>query len=272
MKFTVLIENSGREPLQSEHGLSFLIEYCGEQFLLDAGTTDAFLDNAKILGVSMDHVETCFLSHGHYDHSGGFARYLSEQKDAALYMMEGATDDFYSDSKEIIHPIGIPKEVVEKHSERFRYVHDVTEIKKGIYLIPHHTDNLSEIGERAKLYRKVGDKLVPDDFSHEMSLVFETEKGLVIFNSCSHGGSQNIIHEVMEVMPEKKVYAFIGGLHMMGGLFSDEEIYGLCEELKELELELLYTGHCTGEDALAVLKKYMGRHVKELYTGLTVEL
>ena len=271
MKFTVLIENSGSEPLHSEHGLSFLIEYRNEKFLLDAGTTDLFLENAKMMNVSVGDIEKCFLSHGHYDHSGGFARYLSENENAKLYMMKDATADYYSMSGEL-HPIGIPSEVIEKHSQRFSFINGITEVQEGIYLIPHSTKELEKIGERAKLYQKVDDVLIPDNFAHEMSLVFETEKGLVIFNSCSHGGSKNIIREVMKALPDKNVYAFIGGLHMKGGEFSEEEIHTLCEELKKLELNILYTGHCTGEPAMEMLRKYMGQQIKELYTGFTVEL
>ncbi len=271
MKFTVLIENSGAEPFQSEHGLSILIEYENEQFLLDAGTTDLFLENAKILGVPIWNVKTCFLSHGHYDHSGGFETYLSENAEAVVYMMIDATAEYYSGSGEV-HPIGIPKEVVDKHESRFKYVDNIMKFQDGIYLIPHSTNGLSKIGERAKLYRMQDGQLVPDDFSHEMSLVFETEKGLIIFNSCSHGGAKNIILEVKKALPDKKVYAFIGGLHMKGGIYSEEEIKQLSDELKQLGLEILYTGHCTGTDAMESLKRYLGNQIKELYTGLTVEL
>ena len=76
----------------------------------------------------------------------------------------------------------------------------------------------------------------------------------------------------MEALPGKKVYAFVGGLHMKGGIYSEEEIHGLAEELKQLGLEILYTGHCTGDEAMKSLKKYMGEMMKELYTGLAVEL
>ena len=44
------------------------------------------------------------------------------------------------------------------------------------------------------------------------------------------------------------------------------------EKLEQLGLEILYTGHCTGDEAMQSLKRYMGEHIKELYTGLTVEL
>ncbi len=278
MKFTVLIENSGNEPLQCEHGLSVLIEYGREKFLLDAGTTDAFLENAKILGAPIWDVRTCFLSHGHYDHSGGFGTYLEENKDAVLYMMKDATEGYFSGSDDI-HPIGIPSEVIVKHESRFCFVDGVKKLQDGIYLVSHCTEGLEKIGERAKLYRKVEDELIPDNFSHEMSVVFDTEKGLVIFNSCSHGGAKNIIREVSEVLPGKKMYAFIGGLHMKGkkdgkeiSAFSEEEICELSKELAQLGLRILYTGHCTGKPAMELLKKYMGDQVRELYTGLSVSL
>lgn len=278
MKFTVLIENSGAEPLQCEHGLSILIEYRGERFLLDAGTTDVFLENAKAMNAPVWDVRTCFLSHGHYDHSGGFGTYLEKNKEAVLYMMQGATEDYYSASGEM-HQIGIPTEVIEKHKERFQFVAGVKQIQEGIYLVPHQTEDLAKIGERAKLYRKVEDEFVSDDFSHEMSVVFDTKKGLVIFNSCSHGGAKNIIQEVSEALPEKDIYAFIGGLHMKAkkdgkeiSAFSEEEIRELSKELEQLGLQILYTGHCTGKPAMEFLKKYMGKRVKELYTGLTVEI
>ena len=278
MKFTVLIENSGTEPLQCEHGLSILIECRDEHFLLDAGTTDLFLENAKIMNVPVWDVQTCFLSHGHYDHSGGFGTYLAENKEAVLYMMKDATEAYYSASGEM-HQIGIPAEVIEKHEERFRFVAGVKQIRDDIYLVPHQTEDLAKIGERAKLYRKVKDEFIPDDFSHEMSVVFDTEKGLVIFNSCSHGGAKNIIREVSEALPEKEIYAFIGGLHMKAkkdgkeiSAFSEEEIRELSRELEQLGLQILYTGHCTGKPAMELLKKYMSKRIKELYTGLTVEV
>lgn len=49
--------------------------------------------------------------------------------------------------------------------------------------MPHSNENLDGMGRRAHMYRKVGDEFIADDFAHEQSIVFETEKGLVIFNS-----------------------------------------------------------------------------------------
>lgn len=278
MKIVVLVENTIKSDLKCEHGLSFFIEFQGQHYLLDAGTTDLFLGNAKVLGIPLEKVEICILSHGHYDHSGGFGRYLEENKNTIVYAMETAGEEYYSGSGEL-HYIGIPKEILEKQGDRFCYIKEVTKIVEGVYLVPHTTKNLQTIGERAKLYVKKGEQYLPDDFSHEVSLVFDTEKGLVVFNSCSHGGIQNIIQEVKQVFPEKQIYAFLGGLHMKGrknGIeictFSEEEIQQVVEQICEAGLQYLYTGHCTGQIAMQVLKKYAGDKVKELFTGQTILL
>lgn len=278
MKIVVLVENTTKSDLKSEHGLSFFIEFQGKNYLLDAGTTELFLENARALTIPIENVNNCILSHGHYDHSGGFRRYLEENKKAFVYAMETAKEKYYSGSGEL-HYIGIPKEILEKQGDRFCYIKEVTKIKENVYLIPHATEELQKIGERAKLYVKKGEQYIPDDFSHELSLVFDTKKGLVIFNSCSHGGIQNIIKEVEQVFPKKQIYAFLGGLHMKGRkngeeicTFSEEEIQQLVEQICEVGLQYLYTGHCTGQIAMQLLKKYAGDKVQELFTGQTILL
>ena len=107
-----------------------------------------------------------------------------------------------------------------------------------------------------------------DDFSHEQSLVFETEKGLVIFNSCSHGGADNIIREVQLAYPEQKLYAMIGGFHLYKA--TPEEVAALAERIKATGIQRVVTGHCTGEPAYAILKEKLGDMVQQMYAGFTL--
>ncbi len=271
MKITVLIENTAIEPLKCEHGLSMLIEFQGEKILLDAGTTDLFLENAERMGVLLKGIKKCVLSHGHYDHSGGFGTYLEQNQKATLYLMEKADGIFYS-GKGDLHEIGIPREVVEKHRSRMQFIKTITKLQENVYLVPHSTEGLEQIGARTNLFKKVGEELLPDDFQHELSLVFDTEQGLIIFNSCSHGGVKNIICEVQKELPDKEIYAFIGGLHMKGDSFTEDEIIEVAEYLKNAGVQYLYTGHCTGENALQILKKYGGNMVQELTTGKVIDI
>lgn len=274
MKITVLIENTTNSDLISEHGLSLLIEFEEKKYLLDAGSTGVFLQNAKAIGVSIKDVECAVLSHGHYDHAGGFGAYLKENPQVKVYGMKSAREEYYSGSGGSIHPIGIPEDVFPKYEKQFIFIEKITRLAEHVYLIPHSTKGLEAIGERTKLYRKKGEEYVPDDFSHELSLVFEMEEGLFIFNSCSHGGIRNIMEEVKAVFPEKRIVGFCGGLHMKGtknGMeyctFSKEEVEEIALYLRQEGLQKLYTGHCTGMVGLALLKEFLGEQVEELFTG-----
>lgn len=276
MKITVLIENTTNGELIAEHGLSLYIEHNGKKILLDAGSTNNFAENAKKLGIDIEAVDICVLSHGHYDHSGGFDILLTRNEDVKIYARKSALDTYLS-AKGGMHEISVPKDIREK-IDRFCLVEGNVELLKGVYLIPHTTEGLEKIGEKAGLYKMLEEEIVPDDFLHEQSLVVETEKGLVIFNSCSHGGVENIIKEVKEVCDGKQIYAYIGGLHMMGKkdgeeicTFTDEELNELCKVISEEKIKHVYTGHCTGKEGLLKMKERIGNVVEGIETGMIIE-
>lgn len=267
------------DKLKCEHGLSLLIEYDGRKYLLDAGSSSAFLDNAKILGMSLEDIDTCILSHGHYDHSGGFFEFLNRNLHATVHAMEGATNRYYS-AKGGMHEIGIPRQVTDSHADRsFHFIKDIYTPAPNVYLIPHSTKGLEAIGRRAGLFKEHEGSLVPDDFKHELSLVFDTDMGLIIFNSCSHAGIVNILNEVKSALPGRNLYAFVGGLHMEGKkdgrsfcTFSETEIKEIADTLNNLGIQMLFTGHCTGNDGFLLLKKYLGSKVVSLTSGMRIEL
>ena len=273
MKITVLIENTTQSELLCEHGLSVLIENNGKKFLLDAGTTDKFLDNAHKMNIDMLDVDMCVLSHGHYDHSGGFYTYLQTNSEVSVYAMEKFDGEYFSSSGGM-HEIGVPKDIIKDFGQRFIKVREVTKIDEGVYLVPHATEGLERIGERTGLFKKVNGEIVADDFAHELSLVIDNGDGLTIFNSCSHGGFCNIIREVKEYFGDRTINAFFGGLHMKGmkdGVeyctFSEEQIAEIAKVTKSENVKI-YTGHCTGEVGFEKVRKACGEDkVEKLYTG-----
>jgi 7,8-dihydropterin-6-yl-methyl-4-(beta-D-ribofuranosyl)aminobenzene 5'-phosphate synthase len=219
------------------------------------------------------------LSHGHYDHAGGFEKFLEANPQTRIYAMRCAGGEFYSESGGM-HYIGIPDIIKDKYGDNFIYTDDVVLIDTGVYLVPHSTVGLEKIGKRAGLYEKINDKMMPDSFAHELSLVFDTPDGLVIFNSCSHGGVSNIINEVKMALPNQRIKAFVGGLHMIGmkdGVeictFSDEEITELVNVLKSEGVEKIYTGHCTGKVGFDKIKKCFGEtKTVALYSGAEISI
>jgi 7,8-dihydropterin-6-yl-methyl-4-(beta-D-ribofuranosyl)aminobenzene 5'-phosphate synthase len=279
LKITVLVENTATDGFLCEHGLSLLIEKDNKKYLLDAGQSRMFMDNATVLNADIERVEYAVLSHGHYDHSGGFFEYLNKYPDIKVHAMETAFGDYYS-SKGGMHEIGIPANIKEGHREAFCLHTEATELSEGVFLVPHNTEGLCAIGEKAGLFAMKEDKIVPDDFCHEASLVIDSGDGLVIFNSCSHGGVSNIINEVKMALPNQRIKAFVGGLHMIGmkdGVeictFSDEEIIELVNVLKSEGVEKIYTGHCTGKVGFDKIKKCFGEtKTVALYSGAEISI
>ncbi|MCF0106219.1 MAG: MBL fold metallo-hydrolase [Holdemanella sp.] len=276
MKVSVLVENTKKDNcLACEHGLSLFIEYKDKAYLIDAGSTDIFMENARDMDLCLDKVKTCFLSHGHYDHSGGFYTFLKKHKDCTLYCMDSVFDAYYSGSNDHIHYIGVPESLYALKDRMIMISKDI-EIEESIYCICHHSHNLKEIGLSKKLYRLEDGEYKPDDFSHEMSVVFKSEKGLIVVNSCCHAGIINVIKEVQDTLKEP-IYAFIGGLHMKGKkngkeicTFHEEEINELASFINNNHIHI-YTGHCTGEIGYNLLKEKV-ESIHTLYTGKVFEL
>ena len=276
MKITVLVENTGPSELKIEHGLSLYIEFNDKKYLLDAGPSDSFFKNAHALSIDLDRVDKAVLSHGHYDHGDGFMVFLNQYKDKVVYGAKNIFDDYYSGSGGSVHYIGLSSKL-KQMKNRFNTISKDTKIDEKIYLILDDVSNTKEIGVQKKLYKKVDDVLQPDNFDHELSLVFDTPKGLVICNSCSHAGLESIVDNIKKRL-NKPVYAYVGGLHMKSTKnhietlsFTEEQIQNLCIFIKK-NIQYVLTGHCTGNVSYDLLKKYLKDRIDFLTTGKTIEI
>ena len=276
MKITVLVENTGPGELKIEHGLSLYIEFNDKKYLLDAGPSDSFFKNAHALSIDLDRVDKAVLSHGHYDHGDGFMVFLNQYKDKVVYGAKNIFDDYYSGSGGSVHYIGLSSKL-KQMKNRFNTISKDTKIDEKIYLILDDVSNTKEIGVQKKLYKKVDDVLQPDNFDHELSLVFDTPKGLVICNSCSHAGLESIVDNIKKRL-NKPVYAYVGGLHMKStknhietSSFTEEQIQNLCIFIKK-NIQYVLTGHCTGNVSYDLLKKYLKDRIDFLTTGKTIEI
>lgn len=276
MRITVLVENTGPSEFKIEHGLSLYIEFNDKKYLLDAGPSDSFFKNAHALSIDLGRVDKAVLSHGHYDHGDGFMVFLNQYKDKVVYGAKNIFDDYYSGSGGSVHYIGLSSKL-KQMKNRFNTISKDTKIDEKIYLIFDDVSNTKEIGVQKKLYKKVDDVLQPDNFDHELSLVFDTPKGLVICNSCSHAGLESIVDNIKKRL-NKPVYAYVGGLHMKStknhietSSFTEEQIQNLCIFIKK-NIQYVLTGHCTGNVSYDLLKKYLKDRIDFLTTGKTIEI
>lgn len=262
----VIVDNIGNEQAKGEWGLCIYITYGEKKILLDVGASGLFSKNAEILGVAVEEIDAAVLSHAHYDHADGMKEFFEKNKKARFYVRDTCEENCYF-KKWFVHKyIGIPKGILEEYPKRFQKVSGNYEVMEGVHLIPHTTSGLQKIGKRENMYRKENGRWRPDDFSHEQSLVFETDEGLVIFNSCCHGGADTIIHEVGNAFPDKKIIALIGGFHLYNK--SETFVRTLAQSIKETGIQQIYTGHCTGQKAFDILEEELGDGAHQLKIGL----
>lgn len=287
MKVRILVDNienfiegeSGTGPLRQklfgEWGLSVYVEFEGKRYLLDTGASGLFAKNAARMGVDLSLVDMGVLSHAHYDHANGMARFFALNKVAPFYLRAGVAENCYHAHKLfgrfLFHEyIGIRKGYLSRFAGRIRFADGDMPIAPKVYLVPHKTDGLESIGELSHLSVKKDGQYRYDNFEHEQSLVFDTPKGLFIMNSCSHGGADNIVNEIQSTFPDKKIYALLGGFHLF--CYPEEHVRAFAERLYKLDVQKIYTGHCTGNRAYEILRDVLGNRVEQMRCGITIDV
>jgi 7,8-dihydropterin-6-yl-methyl-4-(beta-D-ribofuranosyl)aminobenzene 5'-phosphate synthase len=262
---------SRTRKLFGEWGLSVYVEFEGKRYLLDTGASHLFAKNAGVMGVDLSKVDIGILSHAHYDHANGMARFFAINKTAPFYLRKGVAENCYHAHKLFgrltYHEyIGIHKGWLKRFADRIRYAEGDMQIAPNVYLVPHKTAGLESIGERAHLSVKENGTYRYDSFDHEQSLVFDTPQGLFVMNSCSHAGADNIVKEIEATFPGKRIYAILGGFHLFR--YKDAEVRAFAERLRELDVQRIYTGHCTGDRAYGILHEVLGDRVQQMRCGM----
>jgi len=270
MKATVLIDNVSHGELLQEWGLAFYIEYGDTTILLDTGASGAFAKNAASLGLDLAAVDFAVLSHAHYDHADGMADFFAANGHAKFYLQKSAREDCYA-REGIIKSryIGIRRGTLETYADRIERVDGECSLCEGVWLLGHSTEGLAAAGRQAGMFRREGLCRRAEDFSHEQSLIFDTEQGLVIFNSCCHAGADVIVNEASKRFPTRAIRAILGGFHLFER--SEEDVRAFARRVRDSGAETLWTGHCTGERAMAILREELGERVQSLYSGREID-
>lgn len=283
MRIVTLMENTTKnEYIRAEHGLSLYIETKNHRLLSDCGCTDAFLDNATILGVDLKSVDSVFLSHGHYDHSGGILPFTGINPTTAIYMQEKALLPYYHKTETEEHYIGIDPAI--GRLTQLNVLNGDIVIDEELALFTNVTGRELWPKGNLELKKKVGDDFVQDEFDHEQYLVITEEKNdetsdnpitkKVLISGCAHNGILNILehyHNLYASYPD----AVISGFHMKKKSgYTNEDIVTIketAEQLSKLPTKF-YTGHCTGEEPYEMMKEIMGEQLEYVYSGRVIEI
>jgi 7,8-dihydropterin-6-yl-methyl-4-(beta-D-ribofuranosyl)aminobenzene 5'-phosphate synthase len=250
-KITVLCENSVAIPFGviGEHGFSCFIETDNGNYLFDTGQGMGILQNAFLLKKDLQSIESISLSHGHYDHTGGLPPVLRQRGKVDVFAHPDVFVERVWENEETSRYIGIPyrRRFLESLGANFILDRAFSEIGPGIFLtgeVPRITS--FEIGDRnMSAFERTGKKVHPDPLADDISMVLDTDSGLIIILGCAHAGTVNIIRHVTEKTGKKEIYAIIGGTHL--GFCTDEQFTGTLDAFREYGVKKIGVSHCTGQ-------------------------
>jgi 7,8-dihydropterin-6-yl-methyl-4-(beta-D-ribofuranosyl)aminobenzene 5'-phosphate synthase len=87
----------------------------------------------------------------------------------------------------------------------------------------------------------------PDPWIWDDQAVVVNLKGkrLVVLSGCSHSGAITVLRQAQRLTGEDRVHAFVGSMHLTGGIF-EPLIPRTLDELAAIAPRWLVPGHCTG--------------------------
>lgn len=272
MKVITLMENTpGVAGCAFEHGLSFYIETERHKILSDTGASGAFLGNADALGAPVDDVDAVFLSHGHYDHAGGVMPFVRRNPRALIYVQRSAALPYYALDGDAPEYIGMDPAI--SRLPQVRFLDGDAVIDEELSVFTHITGRRHWPSGNRRLKRLDGSAFVQDSFDHEQALVVRQSDKYYLFSGCAHNGVLNVLDAFRERYGRDPDAVFSGFHFMKRGEYTPDEredILATARELSGMDTRF-YSGHCTGERALALLRGVMGEQLQELHSGLQID-
>jgi 7,8-dihydropterin-6-yl-methyl-4-(beta-D-ribofuranosyl)aminobenzene 5'-phosphate synthase len=272
---------SEKRQLIAEHGYSILLttHRNGEarSILYDAGLSrETALHNLDVLGLHLKHVEALVMSHGHADHHGGLEGMLGRlgRKKMPFILHPDAWQE-----RRIVFPTGteiyLPppsRKLLEDREVEILEKRGSSLLLDGNVLVSGQVERTSSFEKGFPIHevRKNG-SWEPDPWIwDDQGIICNVKgKGLVVVSSCSHSGVVNVLQNAKRITGVDNIHAFVGGLHLTGGIF-EKIIPPTLEQLKEIGPDIVVPGHCTGWKATHQIARTLPEAYVQTSVGTTM--
>jgi len=236
--------------------------------LFDVGPYgDVWLANAERLAVDLSSIEVLFLSHWHWDHSGGItmvaAAIAEARRKVGLPPLVVDVHPDRPDQRGILTPFDVfamlpPEPTIDAieaagarvvtHAE----LHDVAALFLASGEIPRQTSYETGLAGHHS-WRGTGVTLDPEIHDERFLAATVRGRGTTVLTACSHAGVVNVGLEARRLLPGPPVDLLLGGYHLAGTTV-EERIEPTVRDLTDLVApRIVAPGHCTGWRAAAAL-------------------
>ena len=261
VQVTILSSNLANGGTIGEWGLSALVEIGGHCVLFDTGRhPDTILRNARVLGVDLACITDVVLSHHHFDHTSGLAPLLGQLQthNPGTRLRVHVAHGFFlprqrpaTGEAERNQMIGLRMSLEENGVEFIEHT-GPTEILPAVWVTGPvdriHPERNYSTGVRVQLDGTWNEDYVPE--SQALSIV--TPRGHIVLLGCGHSGVVNVLDFIQTSIDDRAVHALMGGLHLFSA--SDDTLEWTAGKLREIGVEHLMAGHCTGIEPLIRLR------------------
>lgn len=268
MKISVLANDKAKEGFEAEHGFSLFIEHNGKSIILDTGNSEKTLQNAEKLGVDLGKADFLVLSHGHIDHTNAIEAFFEKGIKPKVVCHEGVFVKRYERKGDVYKGMPVTKYEIESETELIA-VKKQHELFEGVFFLGEIPRKSDFEGRRALGVYFDSDRKKDDFVTDDSALAIKTENGLVVITGCAHSGISNICEYAKQITDEQKIYAIVGGLHLMDAY--PNIISKVINYIRGQGVEKVLVGHCTGDETLKEFTNQALVH-KEILAGETIEL